>query len=272
MKSSIMICPDSVSTQPHERGRSRNPWRFLAAFRISVAVVASVVFLLQSVCAFADVTDEEKRMLEGRPSYDEAYSIMARTRFITVPDFILGAFFDRNESTWDGEVNMAFGLEFTYQNVGSYDLVFSVDWTNLATPNGYWLESDDPLDNADFTENTLSLISIDASIYWYTDLAKEVAIYYGAGLGLGILLGDLHKTDIDYECAKEEGRNSVNIGDCPTQSYAPRKKEDDVPPVVPLINVTLGFKFTIADHFVIKLEGGFKGYFFGGLALGYHWW
>jgi hypothetical protein len=48
-----------------------------------------------------------------------------------------------------------------------------------------------------------------------------------------------------------------------------RRKQGDVPPVIPVVNLILSMRFIIKDAFAINLQGGFQtGFYFGG-SLGY---
>jgi hypothetical protein len=48
-----------------------------------------------------------------------------------------------------------------------------------------------------------------------------------------------------------------------------RHESDDVPPVLPVVNVLLGLRFMVNDDIGINLEGGFRDGFFLGLGTSY---
>lgn len=213
------------------------------------------------------------------------YQLALRSWAIGTPGFLIGAFFDEHTGHWqDGVHNFAYGIEFTTRVPEKYDLVVSLDWANLRTPDGYWLEDGDVIADADWGENELSLLTADVSFHWLTNLDKRDTwqLYYGIGLGASLVLGEFRKYSLDTaECLLEtvEQRNSRDtslLDGCYDDQGNPTILDDydlqSVPPVLPSIAATLGLRYLIADRVSVALEGGFKGlYFYGGLELGYFW-
>lgn len=218
--------------------------------------------------------------------YEERfYQISARVWAIHVPRFILKGPFTLNENTWSGGVtNFAYGLQFTTRIPDKFDVVAGLDYTNLRTPDGFWLEDGDPVRDADYTENNLSLINADVSLLWYKSFnrADTFQFYGGFGLGMGIVLGKFLKYDIDSQrCGWDtpELRSRTDgelVEQCADEFDSPRsprlEEEDRIPPVLPAVTLLGGFRFLAADHVSIGIEGGIKtGYFFAGLNVGYFW-
>ena len=53
------------------------------------------------------------------------------------------------------------------------------------------------------------------------------------------------------------------------EALGSRRKQGDVPPVIPVVNLIASLRFIIKDSFAINLQGGFQtGFYFGG-SLGY---
>lgn len=213
------------------------------------------------------------------------FQIAARTWAIGTPGFVIGAFFDEHTGHWQGGVhNFAYGLEFTTRIPERYDVVVSLDWANIRTPDGYWLENDDPIADADWGENDLSLLTADVAFHWLSELGNKRVwqAYYGVGLGASIVLGEFRKYSLDTAAcglATVEQRNSRDtrlLDDCYDPQGNPTIIGDhelqNVPPVLPSISATLGLRYLIEDTVSVSLEGGFKGlYFYGGLEVGYFW-
>jgi len=209
---------------------------------------------------------------------------LPRVWMIVTPSFLLDAFFDLHGSHWsEGTVNFAYGGEFIIRRLkddGSedFDLVFSIDWADLSMTDDWWLEADDPIRDTDWGRNSLSLLTFDVAINWVTEITQIWDLYYGVGLGIGVVLGEFTKQDIDPRCIVPAGESrevtivTANCADAQTEPGSSPEVEDGVPPVIPALSLTLGTRWTIEDNWIIQLEGGWKSlYFYGGLELGYAW-
>jgi len=214
------------------------------------------------------------------------YQVSARTWVVYAPAFLLGAFFDANTNQWsDGVRNFSYGLDFTTRIPDKFDLRASIDWANMRTADGFWLENDDPVRDADFTRSNLSLINADVSLLWFTSLGRKEAwqVYYGFGLGVGVVLGQFEKSDIDIQrCGWDtDQRNSNDVGlidACVSENPSPLphvnffERERDIPPVIPVVAATLGLRYLITDNVSMSLEMGWKSiYTYTGLSIGYYW-
>lgn len=214
------------------------------------------------------------------------YQLTLRMWGLRTPGFALNGFFDLHEDHWtEGTRNFAYGLEFARRTPDKYDLVVSLDWSNLATPDGYWLEDGDPIADADWAENNISLLTADVGVHWFTNLDRQDTwqLYYGVGIGLSIVLGEFRKFDLDtLECGlvlpeQRSSRDTSLIDGCYDANGDPtidesRSQLESIPPVLPSLSATLGLRHLIADRVSVGLEGGFRGvYFYGGLEVGFFW-
>jgi len=235
----------------------------------------------QSAEEAAEEVDELIDLYEYQPRY---YSVSTRMWAIGTPSFVLDGPFSLHTNMWqDGVANFSYGFEFTTRIPDKFDVVVGLDWANLRTADGFWLEDGDPIRDADYTESNLSLINADVSLRWFTNLnnAETVQLYYGFGLGMGLVLGEFSKYDIDVgQCGwttEERGGDDVSlITDCANENddpYVPvSRPEDRIPPVLPALSATLGTRFLVADSVSIGIEGGWKSlYAYGGLNVGYYW-
>lgn len=233
--------------------------------------------------AAADQVEDLIDNLEYQPRF---YQVSARTWFIYTPSFFLDGSFSLHTNMWeDGVANLAYGLEFTTRIPDKFDVVVGLDWANLRTADGYWLEDGDPVVDADYTESNLSLINADVSLHWFTNLNRKENFqwYYGFGLGMGVVLGELTKYDIDPGTSgcnwTQEERDSQRldlVDECASDfdnPYIDRSQpEDRIPPVVPALSLTTGLRYMPTDNLSIGIETGFKTlYFYGGLEIGYYW-
>ena len=258
-----------------------------------------LALLMISAQASAQLTDEERDYLkEKKDGPSSVYVLTPRIRAIVMPDFVWDLFLDRHSSHWEGQTNLSYGMEFVLRKP-SYDLVFNADFTDYSQPDDWFLESGDPARKADFTSIPLQIVSMTVGVKWFFDISPVFGLYVGGGLGAGIIIGDVEKTDPSAECllflenqdVDENGSlNTANDGDpndgarldqepCVDASGNPQltpgstEVEGDIPPVVPLVNLGFGAQFTFAEHFVWRLETGTDLlYFYAGTSLGYQWW
>lgn len=274
------------------------------ASRVALGGGAWTVALLLGATASAQTSDgiggRTESTLEGQTAEEAAeqidelidlydyetrfYQISARVHAVHVPKFILDIPFSLHTNTWGGGPNLAYGLSFTTRIPEKFDVVASLDYTDLSTPSGYWLEDGDPVRDADYTESNLSLINADVALNWFKSLDRRetVQVFGGFGLGLGVVLGAMDKSDIDsqacgWDTVEERAETDPGLVEqCARDFDSPRspfsEEEDRVPPVVPIISVGGGFRFLFADHVALAVEGGLKsGYFYAGLNVGYFW-
>lgn len=214
------------------------------------------------------------------------YQVSARMWALGTPAFVLNGFFDAHTGHWqDGVHNFAYGLEFTTRIPDKYDIVVAVDWANLATPDGYWLEDGDPIVDADWGENNLSLLSLDVAFHWLTNLDRQdtLQLYYGVGLGASVVLGEFRKYDLlasdcgeEFVAARDTDQTEL-LDNCYYENGDPTVDRgnyqlEKIPPVLPSISASLGLRYLIGDHVSVALEGGVRTiYFYGGLVVGYFW-
>ncbi len=209
------------------------------------------------------------------------YGIGARARAVTTPGFMLDLFFDHHT----GAINSAgFGLEFVRRK-RNLDIVVSSEYASHNGANGIWLDAGAQPAAADWVEfEDFAFLSADISFIWHRPFSKFIALRYGAGLGVGFVLGEMIRQDAS-------GCTSTNLADpsgcrpagadCTASGCTPQsvrnvrsnnspKFNDGVPPVLPTINVLLGTRISISPHFTINLEGGFHDFaFFGGVGTDY---
>lgn len=212
------------------------------------------------------------------------FMITARARAITVPGFLLGAFLDQHGSHWaEGHSNMSYGAEFVWRRGDDFELGFAVDHADLSMPGAFWLEKNKDPQKADWTVVDLQLLSVVFSAYWFWNIQPWFAPYVGGGIGPGFMMGNVtyYQPDRSHLCYTDLGRDPAFA---PPGCFLPNgdpdpeainldtpEIEDRIPSVIPILNLTAGARFTIADHLVLKLEAGFYDYFFAGAAIGAQW-
>lgn len=212
------------------------------------------------------------------------FMITARARAITVPGFLLDLFLDQHGSHWsDGHKNMSYGGEFVWRRGDDFELGFAVDYADLSMPGDFFLEKDGDPQKADWAIVDLQLLSVVFSAYWFWNIQPWFAPYVGGGIGPGFIMGNItyYQPDRSHLCYSDLGQN---LSTAPPSCFLPDGEpdpeainfdqpdiEDRVPPLIPVLNITAGARFTIANHMVLKLEAGFYDYFFAGAAIGAQW-
>lgn len=211
------------------------------------------------------------------------YMFTLRWRAIHVPDLLLDAFYDQHTGTWDeGHSNYAWGAEFVWRKRGEYELGFALEWADLSSPAGFWLEEGEPAADARWTQNELSLLSLVFTYYTYWDATDWLSPYLGFGLGPGLVLGDFTRHDVvegsacqqglgqqegrfaPPECF-EEGTNQPAAGQVALQSP---DVADEILPIIPVASLVAGLRFNIWRFLMAKVEVGFHNYLFAGAHIG----
>ncbi len=251
-----------------------------AAFGALVAFLLVAAAPLEAQAQYVDRDDN----VRFEDEFDRSeFMVTPRIRAIVVPDFILGAWFDEHASHWDEGSNLAYGFDFVWRKVGDFEISTALEYADLSMPSAFWQESGDQPSDAEFTEVDMQLLSLVFSAYWYWDVEEWFAPYVGGGIGGGVVLGDI----VRYEPRQGStcrgglgGSTSFAPNSCFNDSGGPDPSqidvdnpdvEEDIPPVVPMVNLTGGLRFNMGEHGVAKLEVGFYDYFFAGASLGAQW-
>jgi hypothetical protein len=207
-------------------------------------------------------------MVEEGIDPDKAkFGVGLRVRYVTIPQFLINLFVDHSTTM----TSVGFGGEFVRRR-GNFDIVVGVEYENISPPDGLYQEKgDDPGIPGQYPDRTefdgFALLGLDVAFVWHTELHPKVQLRYGAGLGVGLVLGDIYQTDT--MCPAGTTVDDLdNIDQCPVAVGATRDKAD-VPPVVPIVNILAGFRFKASDQVSINLEAGFRNMFFFGLGSDY---
>ena len=207
----------------------------------------------------------------------EYYFVGLFYRHIFVPEFLLNLFTD--EST--GASNPAFGAEFTYRK-GGFDIIGSIWWAGYGV-DGPFRGSGDPAQDTEWIESNLSVLFLSGTFLWSTEFNEMFALEYGVALGVGLVLGDMHRTEAHpsgggFEACDGPGNPDPVYCDGPPISglcdgdgghYCEEGKWSDggdVPNVVPWLAIPqIALRIKPIRQLMIRIEGGFGlGFFLGG--------
>ena len=242
--------------------------------RLLILILLSV---LPSTAMAQYVDRDDSARFESELGTDE-FMMVGRFRAVAVPGFMLGLFFDEHATNWqDGQTNFAYGAEFTWRRKRSFEIGFAIDYADLSMPSQFWLSSGDPPEDGDWTVVDAKLMSLVISSYWFWEPKPWLSPYIGGGIGPGLVIGDVLKYNPK---PSSPCRQPGVLGPpaCFSQNGEPNLEEDfdpatkeDIPPVLPVINLVGGLRFNIGKHGVLKLEVGFQNYAFAGIAAGGQW-
>ena len=221
---------------------------------------------------------------------DLSYGVGARLRWVTVPGWMLNLFTKQNVplSSWGT------GIEF-FRRKANFDLVVSFNYQNMSPPDGNWLgKGHMAAIDTDYVQfNGLALYSADVSFVWHSMFTEWFGMHYGAGIGIGIVAGEILRTSNNPANCREDnagnvlacnpvgstpnGSGGINLNpqvllpgpDDPTNPH--RFADPNVPPVLPVVNIVVGVDFRLPQvrGWEARIEGGFSDAFFLGGAVGY---
>src|SRR6266545_3243871 len=197
------------------------------------------------------------------------YGVGLRFRTVFVPKPVLELFVDKASG---GVFKPGIGLELTRRK-GNFELVLGLEWENVSPKNGFWLDKGDdpsvPAETPDFIEfNSLAWVTADLAFLFSAAMTEQLAFRYGAGLGIGVVTGEILQTD----SLCEPGTNAGNIQqNCMENPNAAQINEPaDLPPVFPVVDLVIGLQWKPIDKLTLNLETGIRTLAFFGLSSTYY--
>lgn len=223
---------------------------------------------------------------------EQKYALGWRIRYIFAPNTFFQPYLQA--STQMNSVSTA--IEFIYRKSDSYDIVTSLDFSYLNVDDGNWLANnhDPSLDTHYVQFRNLSFLSADVSIIGHHTWAGApwFELRYGAGIGLGVVFGDVLLTNNSTACT---AANASDIRQChplgvdltaknyedqlaateknnntDTAQTPHRHTSADKWPAAPVLNILIGAKFRVHKHVSVQVELGFRDAMFFGAGL--HYW
>jgi hypothetical protein len=208
--------------------------------------------------------DLGEELAPARP-VDLAYGVAAQLRWVSVPGWLLNAFTKKNVplSSWGTGLSV-------FRRKGNFDIAISFNYQNMSPPDGNWLGSSNNAmtDTSLLQFQSFALYGFDFSFLWHNYFNDYVGVFYGAGVGIGILGGHIERTKNLAGCT------DANVSDTSMCKPGPASitgELADVPPAVPIFNVQLGFDFRLPKvrGWEARIEGGFYDAFYAGGGIGY---
>jgi hypothetical protein len=210
------------------------------------------------------------------------YGVGVRLRSVWVPKSILELFVTRAAG---GAQNYGIGVDFSRRR-GNTELQLGLEFEHINVGQGVWINKGDDVakgDEADYVlgpDNTsgsgkqFGWFTLEFSFLNHVELTPWMAFRYGAGLGLGVMIGEIDHYNIICHGATnatpEPGCVAPRFGGSgeysePTPGQ-PTPVKYDLPPVFPVVNAILGLQFKPTEKMTINLEGGIRTIPFAGVS------
>jgi hypothetical protein len=215
----------------------------------------------------------------GTPESPIEYGVGIRARSVWVPRAILELFVDRAAG---GAHNYGFGAELTRRR-GSSELQLGFEYEHVNVGQGVWINKGENVAAGDEADYVLSPKSSGNQLSWFTaeftflthaEINRVLAIRYGVGIGVGIIIGELDHYNIRCNGATNSAPEPGCVpprfnGDGTYTEGAETQVAYDLPPVFPVLNMILGLELRPTEKMTISLEGGIRTLPFVGLSSSY---
>lgn len=179
------------------------------------------------------------------------------------------------------------GVEFTYHRK-YFDIVTSVYWQKVVVGGAYRLE-EQPFYETEILDSNLNQVMLGATFLGNIPFGKIVSLQYGVGIGVGMNLGDVRRTEAYPDgsggwqscsgpndpspapfCDSVSGDEAVTSGqyDSEVETWS---DGGPIPNVYLRFAPTIGVRIAPVPVFAIRLETGYDAFTgpFGGISLGY---
>lgn len=169
------------------------------------------------------------------------------------------------EEAAGGLSSTGFALDFVRRK-GDFELVAGLGYASIRTEEGLFLEKGDepPAESPDLVEyDGFGWITAEVLFMWNAALHEMFSLRYGAGFGLGIMVGEVLKTDT--VCAGASTSTCTPITSGPGEIDNPA----DVFPVYPVISLRGGAQFRPTKDIAINFDLGLRTAFFAGFGFEY---
>lgn len=204
------------------------------------------------------------------------FSVGPRLRWIMVPSWFVGMFgVNIKQADHLLASNMGIGAEFTYRK-DSFDITTAIWWAGLGWDGRIsFKEKGEDANSWEVVQNTMSTVLISGDFIWSSPITDWFAITYGAGIGIGIPIGEIRRDEarIDQDPIGTVPCEGPLEDQDPPNGCNPGENYDEVyklpTRIVPWINFLAGMRFKPHRHVAIYVDTGFGIGFQLGLRGGY---
>jgi len=188
--------------------------------------------------------------------YPSKTVVFGHARWITVPDAVLGLFFDSHPSLSNVSAGLAVEIGAPQDQVWAIEL----DWSAYGPESGNWLATGTSPIGTTYADGALHLVSIDVNYRRQTEFTAGFRGFIGAGLGVGVLLGDFRLFEVLPTCQEP-------VSKCAHWPRATERNAELPTRVVPIVHLTAGLEYDFGGV-IMRLQGGFRDAVYLGLSIG----
>jgi hypothetical protein len=208
------------------------------------------------------------------------WGIGVRARNVRVPQGLLELFVDRAPG---GISSYGLGLDIVRRR-GNTELQLGIELEQIQPPAGVWIESNSNVatgDEADFivaprnnNDKSLGWVTAELTFLSHAPITKGVAIRYGGGAGIGLVVGELGRYNVICTNATNESPEPGCVPQRFGGSAQPSPDGGDnivkykLPPVFPVVNAVVGLQLRPISKVTINIEGGIRTFPFFGVSGG----
>lgn len=200
------------------------------------------------------------------------YGVGVRLRSVWVPQSILELFVTRAAG---GAHNYGLGVDLSRRH-GNTELQLGFEFEHVNVGQGVWINNGDHVETGDEADyvlgpdkttgsgNQFGWFTVEFSFINHAPITPWMSFRYGAGLGIGVLIGEIDHYNII--CAAGATNAMPEPGCVPprfngTGTFSEGTEtvvKYDLPPVFPVVNAIVGLQFKPTDSMTINLEGGIR--------------
>jgi hypothetical protein len=187
-----------------------------------------------------------------------------------VPSFMLNLILDESPTV----ANPGFGATITHRDEEGFSWILGLAYTGYGF-DGPFRASGDPELDTEYLESDLGLLHVRGQLMWSVDISSKFAFEYGVGVQLGVVLGELFRSEAykdlggEYQPCVAALNPDPNFCEPPTNPLLPTNaydaegahynvKEERVPPIAgTFLLPALALRYTPIDQLQIKLEAAF---------------
>jgi hypothetical protein len=222
----------------------------------------------------------------AKPKRDVSYGVGLQVRGIFVPSWFLKLFLENSTALNSASI----GAEFIRRK-GNFDLIASMNFGFYSPPDGNYLgRGKAPAVDTDYVQfRNLNVLAFGVTFIWHHDFLKWLSLVYGAGLGFGVVLGDIYRisngtggcitnssdTSQCYPVGMDLTNRETWLANrqCSPEADGPGSpcqfREDGKWPVIPIVHLLIGLNFKVTDQISIRADMGWHDCFYGG-ATGHY--
>jgi hypothetical protein len=205
----------------------------------------------------------------------------ARFRYVIVPKFYVNLFADGGATVGVP----AFGPEFTIRK-DRFEYVLSLMYASYGMDPTPFKSKTDPPQAWELVESTIKSLYVMSDFSWSSPIDPKFAVLYGAGFGIGIVFGDINRTQafpgtggvndpytyLPCPGPIAPGRPNADFCNSNDNNHFPGYSEPSwtsggsKPIVFPWLSLQTGLRFKPSKQFMARLDVGwniFNGPFFG---------